>query len=90
MIELFDLTHIIRTIEKQKSEKTTQIDLSTYPSGIYFIKISSKDKFYIEVCYKSLWHSEHAFSFQSFPISMGCLNSRLSFILTDFISYEGP
>ena len=45
-IEVFDLNHIILTIEKQKNEKTTQIDLSNYPSGIYFIKISSKNKFY--------------------------------------------
>ena len=43
-IELYSLQCMLQTYSKLK--KTTQIDLSGYPSGIYFLKVSTKNKLY--------------------------------------------
>jgi hypothetical protein len=46
-IEVFNLTGlIIQSISKRNTENKVQIDLSMYPSGLYFFKISSKNKLY--------------------------------------------
>jgi hypothetical protein len=47
--ELFDIAGR-KTVAKQMSSNTGEIDMSSYVSGIYFLKVLSPDHEYVKIC----------------------------------------